>query len=228
MRTLLQKSWAGAQVRAEMRELVVGAFLLFAFLSGALAHTLPAVLPLTKLITDGLLLVVNGLVLWCCYERNRDSRLWYWLLAAYWFTFFTEAAGVATGAIFGRYTYGPTMWVQWLGVPFMIALNWCVLTLAANDLVDRLLPGMPAAVGAAVAGIVLAFYDVAIEPVAIRLDYWNWAAGSIPVQNYVAWAVVGALISLPLRLLDIRFRTPVLPVYFFAQLVFFLLLIALL
>lgn len=259
-------------------------FLIFAFASGTLAHLLPAVLPVTEVTTDGLLFVLNGLVIYALYRRHGDKRLFWWLLIAYWFTFAMEALGVATGAIFGEYAYGPTMWFQWLGVPFVIALNWCVLTLACNDLASRLLNLIngyspkraalyrsplprtserphsrpwrsraakgagggvrersehPPAVAksytasqnriahiltAAIAGILTALYDVAIEPVAITLDYWQWGGGEIPIQNYLAWAVIAFLISLPLQLLKIRFQSPVLLVYLLAQLFFFLVL----
>jgi uncharacterized membrane protein len=198
------------------------------------------VLPITKLTTDGLLFVLNGLVIYALYRKNGDKRLFTWLFIAYWFTFGMEAAGVATGAIFGEYWYGPTMWFQWLGVPFVIALNWCVLTLACNDLANRLLDTIsppklanqesnikyriPNILGAALAAVLTALYDVAIEPVAIALDYWQWGGGEIPFQNYLAWAAIAFLISLPLQMMNIRFRSPVLLVYLFAQLFFFLVL----
>ena len=210
-------------------------FLIFAFASGTLAHLLPAVLPVTRYTTDGLLFVLNGLVIWAVYRRNGDRWLFTWLFVAYWFTFAMEALGVATGAVFGEYAYGPTMWLQWLGVPFVIALNWCVLTLACNDLACRMLPRaaryadgrrghFEVLVHAAVAAILTALYDVAIEPVAIALDYWQWGGGEIPLQNYLAWAAIAFLLSVPLQYLRIRFRSPVLPVYLFAQLFFFLVL----
>lgn len=209
-------------------------FLLFAFSSGALAHALTEVLPVTRVTTDALLLVVNGLLIYAIYRRNLDHRLLVWLGFAYCFTFAAEAVGVATGALFGEYTYGATMWWQWLGVPFVIALNWCVLTLASNELILRLFGGSAsprlsrnfteAVLIAALASIILALYDVAIEPVAIKLDYWQWVGGEIPLQNYLMWALLAFLISLPLQLLRIRFRSPLLLVYFFAQLFFFLVL----
>ena len=229
-------------------------FLIFAFTSGALAHCLPAVLPVTKVTTDGLLFVLNGLVLYAIYRRGEDRRLFLWLAVAYVFTFAMEAIGVATGAIFGEYAYGPTMWFQWLGVPFVIALNWCVLTLACNEVACRLvekgrgghlskkvLPDAAAnhksrienresripilyIASAALAATLTALYDVAIEPVAIALDYWQWGGGEIPLQNYLAWAAIAFLISLPLYVFNIRFRSPVLLVYFMAQLFFFVVL----
>lgn len=226
-------------------------FLIFAFTSGTLAHCLPAVLPITKVTTDGLLFVLNGLVLYAIYRTNEDKRLFLWLAVAYIFTFVMEALGVATGAIFGEYKYGPTMWFQWLGVPFVIALNWCVLTLACNEvairILERLYPsdtqrrgeplrhekrtsGPEAASRLSIltspllAAVLTALYDVTIEPVAIALDYWQWGAGEIPLQNYLAWAAIAFLISLPLYLFKVRFRSPVLVVYFFAQLFFFVVL----
>lgn len=207
---------------------------------------LPAVFPVTRYTTDGLLFVLNGLVVGAILRRYGDERLLVWLFVAYWFTFAMEALGVATGAVFGAYTYGPTMWFQWLGVPFVIAFNWCVLTLTCNDLAARLLsPLFPqyergdhlTAVAprqssienrilhiltAALAALLTALYDVAIEPVAIALDYWQWAANDIPLQNYLAWAAIALLISLPLQIFKIRFRSPVLLVYLLAQLFFFL------
>jgi putative membrane protein len=220
-------------------------FLIFAFASGTLAHLLPAVLPVTRVTTDGLLFVLNGLVLYAIYRRHQDRRLFVWLFIAYWFTFAMEALGVATGAIFGEYAYGPTMWFQWLGVPFVIALNWCVLTLACNDLAGRVFgkyrsaEELPLAAAkshtasqnrishiltAALAAVLTALYDIAIEPVAIALDYWQWGGGEIPLQNYLAWAAIAFIISLPLQLMKIRFSSPVLLVYLSAQLFFFLVL----
>jgi len=220
-------------------------FLIFAFTSGTLAHCLPAILPVTKVTTDGLLFVLNGLVIYAIYRAHQDKRLFIWLVLAYVFTFAMEAAGVATGAIFGAYYYGPTMWFQWLGVPFVIALNWCVLTLACNEMAcwvidyfyrrkrttnsplstanqnSKIKNRPPVILPAASAAILTAFYDVTIEPVAIALDYWQWHAGEIPLQNYLAWAAIAFLISLPLYIYGVRFRSPVLRVYFFAQLFFF-------
>ncbi|WP_246144086.1 carotenoid biosynthesis protein [Neolewinella aurantiaca] len=200
--------------------------------------------------------MLNGLVLYAIYRSNEDKRLFLWLAVAYAFTFVMEALGVATGAIFGEYKYGPTMWFQWLGVPFVIALNWCVLTLACNEVAIRLLErffppasptnresrianqesrisdpaapltnySLPTTYYPLLAAILTALYDVTIEPVAIALDYWQWGRGEIPLQNYLAWAAIAFLISLPLYLFRIRFRSPVLLVYFLAQLFFFVVL----
>lgn len=206
-------------------ELFFGLFLLFSFLSGVQAHLMPAVYPLTTKITDFLLLVVCVPILYFIYQRHRDNRLLWWVLITYWGTFFIEVIGVATGNIFGVYHYGATMWIQWLEVPLVIALNWTLLILATNYIGGRITESPYLA--AIIASVLIVLYDLCIEPVAIALDYWQWAGGSIPVQNYVAWGLVALLFSLPLQLLKIRFQHPLLLIYAAAQLVFFVLLLLL-
>lgn len=204
-------------------ELFFAIFLVFAFLSGVQAHLMPAVYPLTTKITDALLLAVCLPILYFIHQKNQDTRLLWWVAITYWGTFFIEVAGVATGNIFGAYYYGATMWIQWLGVPLVIALNWTLLILATNDFAARVFSSPWLA--AILASALIALYDLCIEPVAVALDYWQWVGGAIPVQNYVAWSLVALFFSLPLQLLQIRFRHPLLPIYAGAQLVFFLLLL---
>ena len=198
-------------------------FMVFMYASGILAHLWPAVRPFTAYTTDLLLLLIGGALLYFVYARYRQSRYWGWVIGAYGFTFAMEAIGVVTGAIFGEYAYGPTMFVQLLDVPLVIAVNWVVLILASNTLLCRFTENpWLAATGA---GLFIAAYDYFIEPLAIKLDYWQWASGTdIPLQNYLAWALIAFLLSLPLYFFRIRFRHPLLLWYLAAQWVFFVVL----
>lgn len=200
--------------------------LLFLYASGAVAHAVPTLRPLTLATTDLFILFFTVAILVLIYRRQHDARLWIWVVIAYAGTFVVEAVGTATGAIFGDYTYGATMRWQLADVPLVIALNWVVLILATNHVAAYLRRG--AVLTSAVASLLIAVYDFFIEPVAIKLDYWTWAGGAIPFRNYVAWAVVALVFSLPLNLLNIRYRSPVLPVYLVVQLLYFILLNALL
>ena len=213
------------QLGLTQAELFFAGFLVFSFISGVQAHLMPTVYPLTTKITDALLLAVCAPVLYFIYQKHQDQRLLWWVAITYWGTFFTEVVGVATGLVFGEYHYGATMWVQWLDVPLILALNWTLLILATNDLASRMVNSPWLA--AVIASGFIALYDICIEPVAVALDYWQWAGGSIPVQNYVAWSLVALIFSLPLQLLNIKFRHPLLFVYAAAQLIFFLFLLLL-
>ena len=207
-------------------ELLFACFLVFSFLTGVQAHLMPSVYPLTKSITDGLLLVVCGPLLWFIYQRHQDTRFWWWWGITYLSTFFIEVLGVATGGIFGEYSYGPTMWVQWLNVPLVIALNWTLLILAMHQVAAYIAP-KSSLLTALFTGVLIMGYDYFIEPVAIALDYWTWEAVDIPLQNYLAWGVIAFLFSWSLSYLKITYRHPLLIIYGVAQLVFFLLLQAL-
>lgn len=207
-------------------ELLFAFFLVFSFLSGVQAHLLPSVYPLTKDITDVLLLVVCGPLLWFIHQRHQDARFWWWWGLTYLSTFFIEVAGVATGSIFGEYAYGPTMWIQWLNVPLVIALNWTLLILAMHQIASYIVP-KSSLLTALLTGVLIMAYDFCIEPVAIALDYWTWEAVDIPLQNYLAWGGIAFLFSWPLSHFEIAYRHPLLIVYGVAQLAFFLLLQAL-
>lgn len=205
-------------------ELFFGVFLVFAFISGVQAHLMPKVYPLTRYITDVLLLVVCAPLLWFCWQRHQDQRFWWWCGVTYIITFFTEVAGVATGQVFGEYAYGATMWVQWLQVPLVIALNWTLLILAMHQLAIRLAGTTNTLLIALLTALLIVTYDYCIEPVAIALDYWQWAGNVIPLQNYLAWGLIAAIFSGVLSWFKIKYQHPLLLVYAGAQLAFFVLL----
>ena len=196
--------------------------LVYLFLSGLIAHLVPKIYPFTRYTTDLFLLMINGTLLYFLFEKNKDQNLWWWAAITYLGTFSLEALGVATGKVFGAYHYGETMFLQVLNVPLVIALNWTVLILAVNNLMYRWTQ-QPVLL-ALLSGLFIAVYDYFIEPVAIRLDYWQWEAGVIPLQNYLAWAIIAFLFSLPLHLWKIKFRSPLLNIYLFVQLIYFILL----
>jgi uncharacterized membrane protein len=201
-------------------EQIFAFFVLFAFGNGVIAHLSPLFFEMTRHTTDALLLGVNGWLFFLIWRRGGDQRLWIWGALTFLCTFFIEAVGVATGVIFGEYRYGATMRLQALNVPVVIALNWTILILATNFLASLFLR-RPLLIAAA-AGLLIAAYDYLIEPVAIRLDYWRWAEETVPVRNYLTWMLIGFCFSLPLQYLKIEYRHPLLAIYLFTQLVFFL------
>ncbi len=188
---------------------------------GIIAHNSSLLFPFTQKITDLLLFATNSLVLFSAYAKNRNSLLIIACLLAAVLTFFIEVAGVATGQIFGVYEYGATMkWQAW-GVPFVIGFNWVILILAGLDIsqkyVSFLYPPLLAA-------LLVVGFDYVMEPVAMKLDYWQWANDVIPLQNYVAWGVIALFIAMVFKHLNIKTDSPVLRIYLLIQLVFFVLL----
>lgn len=177
----------------------VVAFVLVAMYAvGAAGHLLPTERPRMLFMTPVFLLFMGGLVVLpsVAIERWRFAA---WMFLAYVLTFLVEAAGVATGAFFGAYQYGPTLGWTFHGVPLVIAFNWILVVNGAVCFAARAVPAgaggwrRPAIVG--LAGLLAAAFDFVMEPVAMRLDYWHWEAGAIPLQNYAAWFVLAACLA---------------------------------
>ncbi len=136
--------------------------------------------------------------------------------------FFVEVAGVQTGAIFGTYAYGSTLGWKWLDVPLAMAVNWLILVYCAAAAVSR--QTWHIAIKALIGAVLMVSMDFLIEPVAIQYDFWHWAGGEIPIQNYMAWGIISfVLLMLFHRLVPLIHNTVAIALLIF-QIVFFIIL----
>ena len=105
--------------------------------------------------------------------------------------FVTEALGVNYGLLFGSYAYGENLGPKILGVPFMICINWCMLTIVTADLAHFFTKNkwLKIFLGASF----MTLLDVVIEVSAPRFDFWEFENGIVPLQNYIAWLVIASL-----------------------------------
>lgn len=177
----------------------VVAFVLVAMYAvGAVGHLLPTERPLMLFLTPVYLLFMGVLVVLPSLVIER-WRFGVWMVFAYVLTFLVEAAGVATGSIFGAYKYGPTLGGDVHGVPLVIAFNWMLVVNGSVCFSARVVPRgaggwrRPAIVG--LAGLLAVAFDFIMEPVAMRLDYWQWTLGAVPFQNYLAWFVLAGCLA---------------------------------
>lgn len=197
----------------------------FFYASGIVAHIIPQLRIIAFSLTDLFLFGINAFLLKDIFDKNKGKRLLFWIIPVYLFTFSMEAMGVATGKIFGAYHYGSNMHLKVLGVPLVIAFNWLVLALAVNGLVLKFFSNKW--VVSLFSGLLISCYDFFIEPVAINLDYWKWVNVDVPVQNYIAWCIIGFAVSLPLHVFKFKFYSPLLIPYLFIQWVYFNILVLL-
>lgn len=99
---------------------------------------------------------------------------------------FLEVVGVSTGKIFGSYQYGNTLGFKIKDVPLTIGINWLILVIATNAVVEEWGIGGKIGKAALGAGLMTAL-DLIIEPVAIHFDFWHWQNEQVPIQNFGAW-----------------------------------------
>ncbi len=191
------------------------------FFTGLLGHIIISLRPLMLLLTPYLLFLTGISVLYFTLRRG-ELKLLLWCLIVYVLTFILEVTGVKTGIIFGSYTYGNTLGFQFLGVPLIIGFNWVIVILGAVSLAEQIdqnifLTGL-------FTGTLAVLFDIMMEPVAIKLNYWEWNSGFIPISNYYSWFGISFISSMLYDLLKIKTSEGLPEIYFTIQLTFFILL----
>ena len=158
---------------------------------GLAGHLIAPLRPLMLAITPYVLLITGGIVvLPVLYERNWRTLLW--LLGAGLITFSIEVAGVATGKIFGAYSYTDILGTRVFGVPPIIGFNWMLVLFGSINLA-RIVSRRPAFT-IAIATLSAPLFDFVMEQVAVALNYWQWHAGNPPLQNYVVWGIISGIL----------------------------------
>jgi uncharacterized membrane protein len=108
--------------------------------------------------------------------------------------FFIEVIGVKTKAIFGYYEYTETMGPRFLEVPLIIGVNWSILILACSSIVNKAYTNI--FIKAFIGASLMLLFDIVLEPIAFKYNYWQWDAKIIPLQNYIAWWLVSFVLIL--------------------------------
>jgi uncharacterized membrane protein len=165
------------------------------------------------------------------FQRERNASFWGFCVAVLLLGFAAEFIGVNSGKLFGHYTYGDTLGFKlfdaqpFVGVPPMVALNWLVLTYACGNLARYLpLPELPRTI---LAALLMVGFDMCLEPVAGRYDFWHWTANVIPLQNFRDWFIVACVLQMLFNRARFPKFNPLVPLVYLTQLLFFFLLGAL-
>lgn len=125
---------------------------------------------------------------------RRHFILWslFVVLAGY----LIELLGVRTGVIFGNYRYLEILQPQIADVPVVIGFAWLSILMSAWGVADKILrAGRSALIMALMIALLMALFDALMEPAAIYLRYWTWLGNAVPLQNYLAWFIIGFLFA---------------------------------
>jgi putative membrane protein len=186
---------------------------------GIIGHGLEATRSYMFLLTPFVLLA-GGVIVMARTIQVSSRTLITWCILTYILTFTVEALGVETGAVFGAYTYGKTLGVQIFAVPLVIGLNWVIVVLGALVFAQRVTRSVLGII--VITGVLTVIFDIPLEMVAIRLDYWQWSGGYVPVQNFIAWGIVSMLIAFVYCYIRPRTRSLMPLYYYFIQFIFFI------
>jgi len=191
------------------------------FIAGLIGHVFTSIRPLMLLLTPYILLGAGIIVLFFTFARS-ELKLVIWCLIIYILTFVLEVVGVKTGIIFGNYVYGDILGLKFLGVPLIIGFNWVIVMLGAVTIAEQVDQNI--FLTALFAGTLAVLFDIMMEPAAIKLNYWEWSSGMIPVSNYYSWFGISFFSSILYDLFKLKTNERLPEVYFTLQLVFFILL----
>ena len=175
-----------SQLRSPAGQRVIFIVLPLMHLAGFIGLQFPPTQALFKALVPFHLLSSLGLLL--LFHTDWNKNMFIFCAVAYFVGFTIEALGVHTGLIFGQYHYGATLGWKFIEIPLVIGANWLVLIYCAGVVANTW--SQTPLVKTLLAATVVVALDILIEPVAIRLDFWQWTNNTVPLQNYVAWYVV--------------------------------------
>jgi uncharacterized membrane protein len=124
-----------------------------------------------------------------------DSKMKFAMaLFFYSFSFIVEWIGVHNGFLFGDYTYGNNLGIKIDGVPLLIGVNWLILIFCSATISEKLVTSkwLKIILGASL----MVFMDLFIETSAPHFDFWVWAVGHAPLQNFIGWFIVALIMHI--------------------------------
>jgi putative membrane protein len=172
-------------------------------------------------------------------QENKNISFWLFVLVTLLTGFAVEVIGVNTGLLFGDYSYGNVLGIKWKQVPLIIGVNWFIVLYCSGVSVTALLQRIikplsstaaePAPALKAISvisdGATLAvIFDWLIEPVAMKLGFWQWKGSDVPLYNYVCWFAISLLLMMLFRFLPFEKRNKFAIHLLLIQAMFFLIL----
>lgn len=149
-----------------------------------------------------------GLIIYT--QKKINTSLIIFIAICFFTGIAVEIIGTSTGWLFGNYSYGNALGPAIKNVPYIIGINWFIIIYCCGVSMYMLLTRLTAklseqtgkpsktikALSVVVDGATLAvFFDWIMEPVAVKLGYWQWLGdGEIPLYNYICWFVISMLL----------------------------------
>ena len=103
----------------------------------------------------------------------------------------TESLGVNYGLIFGDYEYGNNLGFKLFGVPYLIGVNWIILTVISGNIASFITKNRSIVLTIIIGALLMLAMDFVMEPIAPKLDMWRFKNLIVPSSNYVGWLFVG-------------------------------------
>lgn len=172
-------------------------------------------------ITPYSLLLVSFVIFYHHKKWNKSGLIVFLLI--FLTSYFIEVIGVATGKLFGVYSYQHGLGFKILQVPLVIGLNWVVLIYATNGIVSSYVQNrFIVVIGASV---LMVLYDIIMENAAPFMMMWMFQDNHPPVKNYLMWFILSLVFHTLITMFRVNTDNRPAKALFYIQFVFFSLLI---
>ena len=177
-----------------------------------------------KLVPYHILLMVSVIIF---NHQNPDKKFWTFLLLIVLLGYGVEWRGINKHDLFGNYSYGDVLGIKYDDVPVIMGFTWLLTTYTTGALMRYVIPNYMA-IRVVSGAIAMVFADAAIEPVAVKFNYWHWQIGNrlltAPISNYIDWFFVSVIMLTIFEFFLFKKQNRAPLVLFFTQLLFFILL----
>lgn len=187
------------------------------YIAGVVGLNLDFTAELFKILTPYNLLFSAFVLLY--FHADKNKAFVYFVTTTLLIGYWIEVIGVNTGLIFGKYEYVTTLGFKVFNVPLLIAINWLIISYCSGSLVHRI--AVPKIVQVILAALLMTAFDYIAEPVAIRLDMWNWFGEEPPLSNYLGWFFTSFVIQLIYFYAPFKKENPIAVWLFALQTLFF-------
>ena len=137
-------------------------------------------------------LILMSIILFFNFKLNSRRQI-ISILSIFLIGMITESLGVNYGLIFGDYEYGDNLGLKLFGVPFLIGINWIILTAISANFAFFLTKNKSILSTIIIGALLMLAMDFVMEPIAPKLDMWRFKNLIVPSSNYIGWLIVGIL-----------------------------------
>jgi len=199
-------------------------FISIVFFICLLLHILPLTYKIIINLSEIFYFLMSMVILAFIIKNNRKKLTTFFLcvIPAIFGIYILQVISVNNNSIFGSFGYGSTFKHQIAGVPIIISLFWVVLIISALSLASKITRN--AILRILYASLLLVILDFLMEPVAMKLDYWQWEGKTVPLQNYATWFIISFLITSVFAIVRMEPRSLVSRTFFLILIAFFALL----
>lgn len=195
-------------------------FILIFFTFAIAGFLIPYTRNLFILITPFALLI--NVYLLGIYHKIYSTKAVLLFLTIFLFGYGIEVIGVQTGKIFGSYRYGSALGIKLFETPLLIGINWLFISYLTVSVCKRLLKNRGLIIFAA--PLMMLAYDFVLEQIAPKIDMWHWQHTVVPLQNYLAWYIIGTFFTVLLVVFRLNTENPLALILLSSQFLFFVLL----